>query len=205
MLRAAYGIGEYSQDEDCIFRVRPIHAPRALKLIDGEIPEGAELLQIHLWNERMPPIPAGGANLAWGKRFRQAMDNGFHHLARQIEQDPAFRNVRAIGGTSLLMTAQRSPSTARLWERYGFELSAAPDVSWLLNLTDRFYGWLLLTEFQQVHPSLWEMFRLPRRDSWISRAEFLKRYGAGATTAAASPSVLTRRASADPSDLRTSF
>ncbi len=210
ILRAAYGIEEYSQDRDCIFRIRTIPAPRMLRLADGEIPAGVQLLEIHLWNERMPQIPPGGANLAWGKRFRMLMDNGFRHLARNIERDPSLRDVRAIGGTSLLMTAQRSAGTARLWERYGFELNSAPELSWLLNVADRFYGWLLLIEFQQVHPTLREMFRFPRRDSWISRAEFLKRYGTQAEEFAVSrvpqpPLVERERAPADESGLRPSF
>jgi hypothetical protein len=63
-LRSAQGVFEYWDDPDCLFRVQIAQAGHSIRLPDRDIPAGAQVLMLHLWNEHTPRFPPDGASLA---------------------------------------------------------------------------------------------------------------------------------------------
>ena len=61
LLRLRQGIEEFTEDEECLFRVSRKPAGRSVSLSDGtEIAEGEPLLHLHFWNEHLPMMPSEG-------------------------------------------------------------------------------------------------------------------------------------------------
>lgn len=83
-LRRQYGIIEFTARTDCILRVAPAVAPRALTLSDGtSIRPGDPLLDLHLWNEHVPAIPPGGVTLRWATAAARCARNSLRTLAAE--------------------------------------------------------------------------------------------------------------------------
>ena len=88
VLRWVYGVFEFCDDEACLLRLRVTRAPHAIPLPDGEVPAGAPVLEPHLWNEHMPPIPQEGADVAWAVRTYRMLVDSLPAVAYQIRHDP---------------------------------------------------------------------------------------------------------------------
>ena len=58
LLRQCQGIEEFTDDEECVYRVSQAHANRARTLSDGvSIANGQPILQIHFWHEHLRLSP----------------------------------------------------------------------------------------------------------------------------------------------------
>lgn len=177
-LRRAGHIHEYSDDAACLFRYRVITAPNPFLLGGETIPSGAPLLEIHLWNERVPPIPMKGPDLGWGKRFQHAIVDGLRHLAAHVETQPQLLEARAVGGTTLVFSYNRGIGAGRALARHGFLTVEIPPRRAPFELGERILCWLLAREFQDVAPPLREFLQTPRSQSWVPMGDFRRRYGA---------------------------
>ena len=70
MLRRAHRVQEFTQDPQCVLRVALGFSNRDLQLSDGTwIRRGDPIVELHLWNERIPRMPPEGPDLAWSLRF----------------------------------------------------------------------------------------------------------------------------------------
>ena len=68
LLRRRLGVYHFSEDPGCMFRLSLPRAPYGVRLADGTaIAPDDVVANIHLWNERMTPIPAEGADLHWAR------------------------------------------------------------------------------------------------------------------------------------------
>jgi len=120
-LRRAYRVFEFCDDPECVLRLRLSESRRPICLPDGEIPAGSPILEIHLWNEHMPPIPDEGSDIAWASRLQRMLMRSLRAVAKLIRDDPRMAGVRAVGGVTVL------PSLYS--KRVQITLSARPDMN----------------------------------------------------------------------------
>ena len=108
-LRKVQGVFEYWDDPDCMFRVSRGRAPHSISLPDSEIPEDAEVLLLHFWNEHMPQIPPEGPTISMAMRAARMLKASFRALAREVQQDPGLADVTAVGGAGVLIYPDAGP------------------------------------------------------------------------------------------------
>lgn len=124
-LRQRQGIYEYSTNPLCIFRIGRAQAETDVRLSDGiHVPVGAPILDLHLWNEHVPPIASGGATVPWAREFTYRIDVSMRDLARHLKWTRALDDIVALRGNMRLGTAAQNGQLARVAARYGFEPAA---------------------------------------------------------------------------------
>lgn len=177
LLRRVYGIFEFCDDEACLLRLRVTRAPHAVPLPDGEVRAGAPVLEPHLWNEHMPPIPPEGADVAWAVRTHRMLVDSLPAVAYQIRHDPRLTDVQAIGGVTVLVSPGDHPAGGRLAKRLGFALFPYRNpLGRFGEFWENLYTWALMWAFNAPSLRRWQLVRLRRTEAWISVAEFLRRY-----------------------------
>lgn len=178
LLREQQGVFEYWDDPDCMFRAGTSRARHVISLPDGEIPAGAEVLQLHFWNEHMPQIPADGPNLTVAIRGQRMLIASLRAFARRIQGDPDLARGRAVGGVTVLFAAGDASGGEKLFQRLGF--SVFPYQSSLGRFGEfweNLYTWALMWTFNAESLQQRHLLRLPRTEVWMSTGEFLARYG----------------------------
>jgi len=178
MLRRAYGVFEFCDDENCLLRLRLTEAPYPLRLSDHVVRAGDPVLELHLWNEHIPPLPPDGPDLAWATRMRRMLIHSFHVLARYMENDPHLSSVCAVGGVTVLLSPGDRPGGERLMERLGFTITPYHNpLGRFGEFWENFYAWWLMWTFNAASLRRRQLIRLRRVEVWMSADEFLQRYG----------------------------
>jgi hypothetical protein len=122
VLRHALGIYEYSTRKECLLRISRGLAKEDVVLSDGTfVPMGDAVIDLHLWNERLPAIGASGPDLAWAIALGQGLDTSLRMLAAYLSAHPEYDGVRAVRAELALSSRARSPQTLRIVHRLGFE------------------------------------------------------------------------------------
>ncbi len=179
LMRRRLGIWEFSTDPSCILRLGITTAHTRVELADGTvIRPGDTVGVIHLWNERLPRIPASGPDLAWARRFWQLLSSSFHLLAQFLAQVPDLAHIQALGGE---LPLPFTPATVRMLNRLGLEVFAPLSPHGLIErVTDagaRIWTWLLRWAFNPASVHGQRPGDLERRPTWISRRTLLARFG----------------------------
>lgn len=177
ILRACYGVHEFTNDPSCVFRIGLSRTRAALSLADGtRIDAGETIGTLHFWNEHLPRYNGSGPNFGWARAMRDQVVGSLCTLADYVERDPAWRHVQAFRAEAAL-TSRRSSRLHRVIQRYGFE-QIASDRSLLRrahDIGDDFLLWGLTRAFNPA-----ALPRLPflrdHRELWISRALLLRNY-----------------------------
>jgi len=181
LLRRAQGIVEFSASRDCILRVEARRCGETLRLADGtEIGPGDALLEVHLWNDHMPRIPAAGPHLGWALRVRSQMCRSLTELAESLERRPDFAAVAALHARISWRRGARSGRMLSLARRFGFRPSlriAPPSTAERLHdFWEDFLIWSLICTFNPRGLRGSGLLR-HRADLWMSRHELIARYG----------------------------
>jgi hypothetical protein len=182
-LQRRQGIFSFCDDPACILRAGLKPAPVDVALPDGSrVERGRPILDLHLWNERAPLLPADGPPFAWFAAFDQRFRLSLGALAAYLRQHPELAAVHALR----IETAFGRPDgdMERIGRRYGFEVARRADtlgrrIHWF------FAGFLFLALTWAYNPASLrgKRFRRQQDEYWISRAAFERRYGAVATRA----------------------
>lgn len=194
VLRAYHGIGEYTDDAACVFRVGLGPAPESLNLADGtQIGAGELVGSLHLWNEHLPPYASGGPDLAWASDMRRRVQRSLELLAEVLERDRAWEGVRAFRGDATLSRRLGEVQIRRLARRHGFERVETPPslLRRLHFLGDCFNAWALTRAFNPAALDRQGFLRC-RCEVWISRRALIERYGRAAQRARARPTERAR-------------
>lgn len=117
------GVKPFSRDERCLLRYAAIASPGDYRLADGTVLKaGDPVIDLHLWNEHIPPVPKAGPDLAWARLVSQWMKHSLVLLAEAARTDPELRGARAIRAkTNFVGWGGQSESMSRLIARFGFE------------------------------------------------------------------------------------
>jgi len=178
LLRRATHILTFSTDPRCILRTSLATAEHAIRLASTTIPAGSRVLMIHFWNERMPAIPPQGADFRWAvgsqKRFMASL-RLLHTWA--VEQE-LLAGIRAVGGSTVLISPEISTAQQRLLEHLGFEVT---DYRSPLGSFGEFWENLFTyTLMRTYNPGTLhgKRFRdLRRKDLWMPVETFTRLYG----------------------------
>jgi len=121
-LRHRQGVYEYSSGPFCVFRVQRAQAEADMLLSDGtRIAAGDPVLNLHLWNEHVPPMRLQGATVAWAREATRRVELSMRELARHLKWTRALDDIVALRGDMRLGTPEQSSQLARLAAHYGFE------------------------------------------------------------------------------------
>lgn len=177
-LRGRLGVFEFCDAPDCLLRIRPNTAARVLSLPDETIPAGAPVLELHLWNEHLPPLPAAGPDLAWAVQTRRKLIASFRTLAARIEQEPRFAGIRAVGGITVLLSPEEARQGKTLFQHLGFSISHHPEALGRFGeFWENLYTWWIMWAFNPATLRRRRLLHLRRMEVWMSAKEFLSRYG----------------------------
>ena len=179
-LRFYYNIIEFSDDPGCVLRVGLAEAERSVSLSGGiEIVSGEKIGAIHFWNERLPAFSAsGGPDLRWAVDMRRRVVRSLALLARFVECDDDWRDLRALRGEAAFSSRIGDKQLQRVADHYGFEC-IVPPFSVRRRLHDFgacFNAWGLARAYNPAALARQRLFRR-YQELWLSRATLLDRYG----------------------------
>ncbi len=177
-LRKAQGVFEYWDDPDCMFRVSHGRAPHLISLPDSQIPEGAEVLLLHFWNEHMPQIPPEGPNINLAMRAARMLKASFRALAHEIQLNPGLAGVKAVGGIGVLIYPDAGPGAEKLLRRLGFSIFPyRHPLGRFGEFWENLYTWGLIWTFNQVSLRQRHLLRLYRSELWMSTDTLMRLHG----------------------------
>jgi hypothetical protein len=178
LLRAYYGIYEFTEDPDCVLRAGFSEARASLALSDGTRIEIGELVgTLHFWNEHLPRYSEKGPDLGWACAIRDRVVHSLRAFSDHIESQPAWREVQAIRTETALPARLGAIQIGRVFQRYGFE---RVPTQWsfsarLHGLGECFVLWGLTRAFNPAALPR-QPFLRDRHELWISRATLLAHY-----------------------------
>ena len=179
-LRRANGIFEFCDNDQCILRIAIIPAETRILLPDGTLllPEDP-IIDLHLWNERLPSLSRGGSSLAWGAAFRTRMRATLGLLAEYVASDAELNTVKACRARVAFLRDRLIRRAAR---HLGF-VFAVPDQSIPDHVHEFLEVFLIYGLTWVFNPeALPHKACLPQRSYlWMSRGELFRRYKAGRT------------------------
>jgi len=179
LVRRAYHVWEFTQDENCILRIALGKSAKDMTLSDGtRIQKGEVVGELHFWNEHLPRMEKEGPSLEWALKSYRLWRASLKKLAAYLENDPQFENVRAFRGESALLKDVLEGSA--LFERLGFDLVRRDRTSVLKRFGEfweNLYTWWLIWTFNPGSLRSKKLSRMERAQIWISRQALLEKYG----------------------------
>jgi hypothetical protein len=179
-IRRKLGVFEFSDSADCYFRARFTKASRDLPLSDRRIPVGEPVLEMHLWNEHLLPVPRKGLDMRWGVKTSKQLAISCRALARYLHDDAGLDSVQAVGGTTGVFSAGEGSGWEGVISRLGFNITRHENPKGEFSeFWERVYAWMLIRAVSvgaQRPPRLRE---IRRADFWMTAEEFVRRHGDG--------------------------
>jgi len=176
-LRRKTEIVEFSQDPDCLFRVRFTKAYRDLVLPDITVEKGEPVAEIHWWNEHIPPVSADGLDLRWAVAMRRKLIVTHQEMAQQVLDNPAWQACSAVGTTTALFPAA-DDTWVRKMQRLGYiVLPHNNPAGRLREFFEAVWAWLLWKTYQSGTLRVLSPFAISRSDFWMSTANMVRMYG----------------------------
>jgi hypothetical protein len=176
-LRRRAGIFEYSDHEDCLFRLRVARTDRRLRLRDREVEPGEQVLEVHFWNENAPRASAEGRDLSWALAANRRVIDSFKAMADYIRQDPELSAASAVGGVTTWFAPGENNGAEKLFQRLGFAVTPhdSPN-SRFHQFWEQVYAWLLMWAFNAGDSWRSSPLKIPHTDFWMSTGDFLRRF-----------------------------
>lgn len=171
-LRRQHGVWEFSQDQRCILRLGMGRCRRPVRLSDGTVLQpGDRLLELHLWNERIPPMPPDGPDLAWAARLAHRLGDSLDLLAAWLEGNPALADVRALHGVLAVPGGERRAAWERFLQHMGFDVALPDRTPWraFADFWENLYAWALIWTFNPGSLRRRELLRMVRCHIWQPR------------------------------------
>jgi hypothetical protein len=174
LVRRFQGVFEFSANPDCLLRLRRCHLEHPLRLADGSYPAGTLILELHLWNERVPALASAGPDLAWASQAAHRLRRSLEELAAYVIAREDLRDARLITGATILADG---PAAQLLLRRLGFELHPhRRPAGRLLESWQNLYALGLMAAFNPVSVRRRTSASLRRTDLWMSMDSFLQLY-----------------------------
>ncbi|MCW6509892.1 YkoP family protein [Lichenifustis flavocetrariae] len=191
------GVKPFSHDERCILRYALLRSPWSFSLSDGSrVERGDPVIDIHCWNERVPPMPSSGPELAWAQDISKRLRYSLRLLAAEMITDPALQPARACRArVNFVGRGCSNESVSRIIGRLGFEdINEGPSSSWAL-IHDQLENVLTAALVWTYNPKALRRDKMVRekRPVWASRETLLQRYAGTAVIVAKTPEGLAYR------------
>ena len=183
-LRHYYGIHEFSDRPDCVLRIALGRAGDGVQLGDGSyVPRGAEVLELHLWNEHLlPNLPAHVVGLGRTSALRRRIAVSLRELAGHLQTEPSLARVAAVRARAAFVPNSRVRKLLRVVGWFGFDaVEPARAGSFPIRLHDFWENFLLLALAWTFNPAALRGNGVMRGrcELWVSREAFIARYGQG--------------------------
>ena len=181
------GVVPFSNDKECILRIALVSARCTVCLSDGaEIRTGDPIADVHCWNERIPPMSAGGADLAWAQKVSLRLRRSLELLAHAMATDPSLFAVKACrANVNFVGLGCSNRSVTRIIARLGYEdvdEGAKPiRVRFHETLENALIGALVWTHNPEALRR--EKIMRERRPVWSSRARMLNMHASSTSLA----------------------
>jgi hypothetical protein len=165
-------IHEFTDDPQCLFRIQCLRSGDTLELTDGtRVRAGDRILALHLWNEHVPLMGAGGLSLGWARRLDRAVGKSLRSLAGYLAAQPALDDIGAICADMRLSSERQAAQFGRIVARYGFE--STDDQVDRRGMLRRFGDTIfivMLVSATNAHALRRAALRLTSARFWLSRA-----------------------------------
>jgi len=176
--RRRQGVYEYCDAADCLLRIQVRRAPHALELGNLSLAPGDQVIELHLWNEHMPPMPASGPDLAWAREGLRLFVGSLRTLAQHMRREPELADVRAVVGVLAFLAPRGHPGGVRVMERWGFSVQAHHSpLGRFGEFWENFYTWWVMWTYNPGSLTSRRLTRMERTEIWTSTDDFLRRYG----------------------------
>jgi hypothetical protein len=176
-LSYVYSVTPFNDDPDCILRIRLHRAAHPLHLPDRKVAKGAPIIELHLWNDHIPPMPETGPDLAWSIHFWHMIISSAQSLARLAVQDQKLSGALAVGGATVIFAPGEGAATNKLARRIGFTVFPYHNPLGSFGLFwENFYTWWLIWTYNKASLRHRRMLHIQRSEVWMSMDEFLLRY-----------------------------
>jgi hypothetical protein len=180
LIRKSEHTYEYCDDPDCVLRIQLLPSPHMAAFGEMVIKKGDPVLSIHVWNERMPRIPPGGADLHWAIKLRRQVIHSFRILAKVIRTDKIYAPVRAIYGASVLFSFTSHTGGIRMMQSFGFTiLPYHSPLGKFGEFWENLFSWWLMYAYNTASMDTRKFWQLERTEIWMDRDEFIQRYTPG--------------------------
>ena len=190
------GLFEVWDDPDCIFRVRVTKLRRNLQIHEGEVLAGAPILELHLWNEHIPPMSADAPSISAAVQLRRALAFSTQELAGRMKTDPLLHGVEAVGGVTPLFSAGEGSAMENVFIRLGFAIRPYHNpMGRFAEFWEEVYAWMIMRAHYRGNQRHRPLSKIRRTDFWMSAEEFLRRYDSeGASALGPTPSATAAKA-----------
>jgi hypothetical protein len=176
------GIREYSDDEECLFRIAAMRSNRRVECASSNvvIVPGDLILDLHLANDRVPPADPRGPGLVWAQRFRRRMRKSFVDLAVFVRSHPEFAEVRAVRARCAISAPVGYRKIARLLASFGLRpvppARRSGPFRRLFDIVSSLWLWAMVWTYNAGCLRGRRLMR-QRGDFWIAWPEFVRRFG----------------------------
>ncbi|MFT3977725.1 MAG: hypothetical protein QM688_11505 [Sphingomonas bacterium] len=179
------GVEEYGACEECLFRIARtrLRGPVGPACPVRDLDAGDLVLDLHLWNERLPRAGATGPDLAWAVAFRRRMRQSFRELAGYVGRHPELAEVRAVRAHCAIASPRSRDKMEHVLAGFGFSRDAVTRppgaASILYGFLNSIWLWAMVWTF---NPGCLRGRTLLRSsdDYWISWRAFAERFEADA-------------------------
>jgi hypothetical protein len=180
LLRYRYGIQEFTDDEECIFRISLLPATRSVILSDGTVvAAGDPVLQLHFWNEHLPPMGDAGPDTAWAAMMKRRMRRSLASIAGHLQHECHNEGVRALHGSPPFASRIGAAQMVRTARRFGFDViepQGQPELAERIHaMFDSMLLWGLARTFNPAALRSKGLLR-HRYQLWISRSKLVRCY-----------------------------
>ncbi|TMJ87638.1 MAG: hypothetical protein E6G76_12425 [Alphaproteobacteria bacterium] len=183
-LRRWNSVIEFTTDPTCILRIRVDRLERPLVLTDGTSARAGErFVDLHLWNEQIPPMPKEGASIAWARQMHVCFLHSLQQLVRYLAARPDLDDIAVLRCTLMFASPERDEQMARLLGRYGFELVSGGGAPTFLERARHFGENIqisLIVLLRNASALRRDTLRRGRTRMFISRRALEQRYGGAA-------------------------
>jgi hypothetical protein len=168
-MRRRARVFEFCDDPRCLVRLAVATLDREVAVADGVVPPGSRVLALHVWNERLPKMPAEGFDFAWAADGARRTLFSFRAAAGYLRERPELDDVVAVGGESVLFDG--------IMRRVGFEVRSTREARgrWL-GFWETVHSWLLIWAFNEHSLRYYPFGRLRKSEFWMRREAFLDRF-----------------------------
>jgi len=176
-LRWAYGVFEFCVEPGCLLRVRRTTLAHPMTLAGQTLPAGTPMVELHLWNEHLPPLPPEGPTLAWAVQTYRRLAKSFRALARHLLSDPRLADARLIGGVTVLPLAGAHAGGVKLFDQLGFTICPyRSPLGRFGEFWENLYTWGVMWAFNSPTLAGRGLLRLRRSEIWMTTDELLHHY-----------------------------
>ena len=172
------GVEPFTDDPQCILRIQIGRVQHDIIFHDRTIPSKSKALILHFWNERMPVIPEGGADLSYGLRLQRQAIYSLRLIAKHVQNHPALDDVQVVGGITTFISSESADGGRKSFEHLGFTIFPYPRSEGAFGeFWENFYGWWLMWAYNPVSSRYRKMMKTQHTEFWMTREKFLDRFG----------------------------